>query len=558
VRDLTALSAAPTTLSGTIGRGKATANGYRSLTLERGEPLQVRRDLGGARPNRFQPLACFVQLSDLHVTDAQSPARAEFLDRFGDLDSTLAPLLGRVGVYRPQETLTAQVVEAMTLAISRVERGPLTGARVQFAISTGDATDNCQSNELGTYIGLLDGGQLVSADSGDLGRFEGVGSLEHFDPRYWHPDGSPDGEGADLPRAMHGFPLVPGLLTSALMPFIAGGLPLPWYAVYGNHDALFGGTMFPHDVLAEVAVGADKAVQLSPETDPLALLANNEVEPSSALWGLLTAPTRRISADAARRPFTGEGWIARHLMDPGSPQGHGLAEATVGCCYYGFDVGVVRFLVLDTVNRAGGWQGSIDDAQLNWLEAELVAGSAAFLDASRKRVRHNADERVFVLVSHHPLETLVNDFSPDGSQRHLGPTIQALLSRFSNVVCWVNGHTHANAIRPIRAAAPDSTGGLWQVTTASHIDWPQQARLIEIAVDATNGDLVIATTMIDHLGTLDPRGDALDEVQTLAGWSRELSANAWQGRLAGEPVGRGGALDRNAVLVVPAPFEMST
>jgi hypothetical protein len=50
---------------------------------------------------------------------------------------------------------------------------------------------------------------------------------------------------------------------------------------------------------------------------------------------------------------------------------------------------------------------------------------------------------------------------------------------------------------------------------------------------------------------------ATDEVQTLAGWSRELSANAWQGRLDGQPVGRGTPLDRNTLLVVPAPFAMT-
>jgi metallophosphoesterase (TIGR03767 family) len=554
VPHLSPLSAGSTTLSATIGRGEQTGNGYRSLTAGPGEPFGVRRDLGGAEPDRFQPLACFVQLSDLHVTDVQSPARAEFLDRLGDADSAFAPLLGRIGVYRPQETLTAQVVEAMTRAVGRVERGPLTRAQVQFAISTGDATDNCQSNELDTYVGLLNGGQLVSTDSGALGRFEGVGSTEHFDRRYWHPDGSPAGEGADIPRAVYGFPAVPGLLETSLTPFTAVGLPLPWYAVYGNHDALFGGTLFPHDVLAAVACGPDKAIQLSADADPIALLANNELEPSPALWGLLSAPTRRVTPDAARRPVTGQEWIARHLSEPGNPLGHGLASAPAGCCYYGFDVGIIRFLVLDTVNRSGGWQGSIDDAQLDWLEGELIAGSAVFLDASGRRVRHHADNRIFVLVSHHPLETLLNDFSPDGARRNLAPAVQKLLARFGNVVCWVNGHTHANSIQPIRSPENGATGGFWQVTTASHIDWPQQARVVEIALDSTNGDLVIATTMIDHLGLVEPRHGALDEVQTLAGWSRELAANAWQGRIADEPAGRGGPLDRNAILVVPMPF----
>jgi metallophosphoesterase (TIGR03767 family) len=550
-------SAPITTVSATIRRDVATGGGYHRLALGPGEAHLVRRDLGGARPGRFRRLTCFVQLSDLHVTDAQSPVRAEFLDRFGDADSEFATLLGRIGVYRPQETLTAQVVEAMVRSIARVEHGPLTGAPPEFALSTGDATDNCQSNELDAYIGLLDGGELVSTDSGELGRFDGVGSLEHFDPRYWHPDGSPHGAEIDRPRRIHGFPLVPGLLDAAIVPFPTSGLSLPWYAVYGNHDALFGGTLYPHHVLAGVAVGGLKPVRLREGTEPLALLADNQVAPSSSLWGLLSAPTRPVRADQNRRPVTSDDWIARHLRGQGNPNGHGLAFAPPGRCYYGFDAGVVRFLVLDTVNPAGGWQGSIDDEQFRWLEEELMIGSSDFADKAGRRFRHVATDRLFVLVSHHPIETLINDYAEVPTVRHLEGEVRELLARFPNVVCWVNGHTHANAIQPMRQPGSSASSGFWQVTTASHIDWPQQSRVVEVAVDDVTGDVVIGTTMIDHLGIVDPRMRATDEVKTLAGWSRELAANAWQGHLDGQPAGRGTSLDRNTLLVVPAPFAMT-
>ena len=51
--------------------------------------------------------------------------------------------------------------------------------------------------------------------------------------------------------------------------------------------------------------------------------------------------------------------------------------------------------------------------------------------------------------------------------------------------------------------------------------------------------------------------DALKSIMPLAGWSRELSANAWQGRCGGELVGHGDARDRNALLVLPAPFTLT-
>lgn len=553
-----------------IAPGEASRSGYRRLVPASGDPLVVRTDLGGSAPSGpLRSLLAFVHISDLHVTDVQSPARAEFLDRYGDPDSPLAAALGRVGTYRAQEALTFQVVEAMARAVRRLDGGPATGAPIAFAVSTGDATDNCQENELDAYVALLEGGRTVVPDSGDFSRFEGVGSAEAYDTRYWHPDGTPEGEQDDLPRRLRGFPEVPGLLDACRAPFAATGLGMPWYAVYGNHDALFGGTLSPAGELGARALAAEKTTGLDPGVDVLALLADNETSPSAGQWGLLGGPVRAVTADSRRRPVTTSEWVRAHLGPQASPTGHGYDEAAAeqGRAYYGFDAGIVRCLVLDTVNPAGGWQGSLSSEQLDWLEAELVAGHGNYLGTSGEEVASDAEDRLFVLFSHHTLETLINGYSPDGSARHLGTEVAELLARFPNVVAWVNGHTHLHAVRALRAAG-SSRGGLWQVTTASHIDWPQQARVVELAVDEETGDLVIVAAVLDHAGHVDPREGELDDPVTLAGWSRELSVNAWQGRLpegaapeAGapgheEPIGRGGATDRNVVLVVPAPFPL--
>jgi metallophosphoesterase (TIGR03767 family) len=565
-----------TTVDRTLRPSSASPLGYRRVLGAPGEPMQLRCDLGGrmtsvSQLRRLRSILCFVHLSDLHVTDAQSPARAEFLDRYGDDDSPLAPVLGRVGTYRAQEALTFHVVEAMVHALRRLEGGPATGSPVAFAVSTGDATDNCQENELDAYVTLLEGGRSVVSDSGDPERYEGVGSAEAYDERYWHPDGTPSGRVDDIPRAQRGFPVVPGLLDACRRPFTATGLGIPWYAAYGNHDALFGGTLPADGAIGARALGSQKVTGVSADVDVLGLLEENATRPSAGEWGVLDGPVRVVAADPRRRPVPVGEWIRAHLGPESDPPGHGYdtAAASSGRAYYGFDAGIVRCLVLDTVNPAGGWQGSLSSGQLSWLERELVAGHRGYLGPDGEEQSGGAEDRLFVLFSHHPLETLVNDYAPDGEARHLAPEVEALLARFPNVVAWMNGHTHTHDIRPV--GGPTGVGGLagkglWQVTTASHVDWPQQARVVELAVDEETGDLVLATAVIDHAGLVDPRTGDLGEANCLAGWSRELSLNAWQGRPSGdgarepgeagaeEPSGRGSAADRNVVLVVPAPF----
>jgi len=91
------------------------------------------------------------------------------------------------------------------------------------------------------------------------------------------------------------------------------------------------------------------------------------------------------------------------------------------------------------------------------------------------------------------LETLINDNRPPGADRRvLADELRPVLLRRLCVVAWLSGHTHVHAV----TAATDGSGaGFWQVTAASHIDWPQQARIAEIL--ATESSLAIAGTVID-------------------------------------------------------------
>ena len=172
---------------------EAAEGGYRKLTPDVGEQHTVRTELcGGSLADGWQrtatPLLALAHLSDMHVMDHQSPGRAELVDRFSDPDSSLRATVGIVGTYRAHELFTYQVAESMARAVRQTTAAPLSAAPLDFAVVTGDATDNCQLNELRGYIGLLDGGEVVP-DSGDPQRYEGVCAASVEDERYWHPEG---------------------------------------------------------------------------------------------------------------------------------------------------------------------------------------------------------------------------------------------------------------------------------------------------------------------------------------------------------------------------------
>ena len=194
-------------------------------------------------------------------------------------------------------------------------------------------------------------------------------------------------------------------------------------------------------------------------------------------------------------------------------------------------------LALDSTDKAGFTYGSIGDEQLAWLKSELAS----------------ATDRYVVVFSHHTSRSMTNvhaDPTTPGQRRHHGDEIVDVLLRHPNVVAWVNGHSHSNKITPHRGAS--ARHSFWEINTASHIDYPQQARVIEICRDG-RGTLSLFTTLVESAA---PQQASYEDGSqaALASLYRELSYNdvGYASQHAGE-IG-----DQNTELLLADPFDECT
>ena len=532
---------APSTLLQTVLQRSVGNRQYRTLVPSAGEPYLPRLDVLGRTPaasrvRTRRSLFYLGHLSDVHIIDAQSPARVEPL-----LAQSVATWNGSA---RPQDTLTVHVLAEMVKAVNALRVSPLTGAPVAAFLNTGDNADMYSQLELRWYIDLLDGGQ-VTPNSGAPRVYEGMQGWLDTEMIYHPEQPSGDAYGA------YGFPQIPGLLNAAVsQPVDSPGLSAPWYTVFGNHDALYFG-FFPIDsALRSLAVGRQKPYEWgalglnylsgwAQQSNPLARLSHMITTNFGFESGF-----REVTPDSSRALLDRLEFMRAHFDTPAfpGPVGHGFTQNNLDTAqtWWSATIGErLRVFGLDTCNTVLGADGAVPQDQFDWLKAGLA-------DAAQKK-------QLALVMSHHNSRTLENVAEPAiGPSQPLvhAEAFIAMLHEYPNMIAWINGHTHNNTIQA--HPNPGGTGGFWEVTTASCVDFPQQQQMVEI-LDNRDGTMSIFTTVVDHAS--DPVWREGDFSQTgLASLSRQLASNDFT---ENPMMRRGGDDDRNTELLLPAPFDLS-
>ena len=450
----------------------------------------LRQDLGGTAPTGAgECLLALWLISDAQVLDAAAPARCEWVELLGDIPKW-QPLLH---MHRPYDALVHWALAAHVDAVRRQPCAPVSGRPYDLALSLGDNIDNAQHNELQTFLALVAGG------TAQLSAFGSAQDTSDWDGQAPWPYWSPDAQ-VDDPWKRQGYPAIPDFLAGASAALQAPGLGFPWTSVPGNHDVMRQGTALPRPDIEAIATGAHKQLRQPAGLDPADPLACFVEDPAA----FSRDGFRTVTPLAGRRAVSAREWITAHAARGAAGFGAagGQADAVI-------DTPAARILLLDTNHPLGDFEGSVGQAQLDWLDARLTETD-------------RTPGRIALLASHHGTVSLTNTRGND-PQRRQADALTALLHRHPSVVAWLVGHRHLHAIQ----AHPGPNGGFWEISTGALIDWPVQARAVEL-LRHPDGQLTIACTLQDH-------GAASDSP---AGWHYQLArrfAGAQALRMQGTP-----------------------
>ncbi|PKL60792.1 MAG: TIGR03768 family metallophosphoesterase [Methanomicrobiales archaeon HGW-Methanomicrobiales-4] len=405
----------------------------------------------------------FFDMTDVHITDKETPAQAIYYGYEG----------GQSSGYSPVMLSTTQVLDAAVQTMNTLHKED----PFDFGIALGDVANNEQYNELRWFIDVLDG-KTINPDSG-----------VKDDP-------------------------IPGPLNDYQDIYKAAGLnkSIKWYQVLGNHDHNWIGMNPPDDYLRSNYTGEYILNMGNIFTDPLGIESrgfymgaiNGRTE-NGDIIGVgnvsdFKTPPKIPAADPKRRVITVPEWIGEFFKTSSSPKGHGFnqSDAEAGIAYYSFEPRSdipIKVIVLDDTQpasdaNAGGYgHGSLDNTQFDWLVNELDQGQA--------------EGKLMIIAAHIPIGiapggSSLDEYTAWSSVAEVSEEqLLAKLHEYPNLILWIAGHRHLNVVTPQKSPDPDHPElGFWEVETSSLRDFPQQFRTFDIVRNSDN-TISIFTTDVD-------------------------------------------------------------
>lgn len=430
-------------------------------------PLSVRDPLAAT-------LLTFFSISDIHITDKESPAQVPYVGyQYPDPKTAGGVPIGNSSAYSGVILSTTHVLDAAVQTINFLHRiSPF-----DFGLSLGDVANNTQFNELRWFIDVLDG-KLITPSSG---AHLGAGNIG-YQKAY---------QAAGLDKS------------------------IPWYQVVGNHDQFWMGSSLVVKKVRQTLVGTGVLNIGQPTTVPpnfpLVLSQTGYyqgvVDGSKQYGDIIFAgpqdlfnPPPEVAADPTRRSLTISKWMHGFFNTTTQPVGHGFSDNHVqdGFACYSFypkaDI-PIKFIVLDDTDKAeGGAAGCLDQQRYEWLVQELEDGQNAgelMVICAHVPIRPYANS-LPTQEQPNPLFPLmamwdpVNTYNPTGSPDPEGALLDMLHS-YPNLIAWLAGHVHRNTITP--QPPPPGMGpeyGFWEIETPSLRDYPQQFRRLEIVRNSDN------------------------------------------------------------------------
>ncbi|MDD2792226.1 MAG: TIGR03768 family metallophosphoesterase [Sediminibacterium sp.] len=438
--------------------------GYGTWYYGSGVPHQKRVDLmpsnySGNSVTNAALLANFFAISDIHITDKESPAQAIYYGY----------KWGIISGYSPAMLYSTHMLDAAVHTINRLHKTK----PFDFGLSLGDALNSAQYNELKWFVDVMDG-KVINPDSG-----------EKDDPN-------------------------PGPNNDYQDEFKAEGIDpsLKWYQTLGNHDHFWMG-MFPPDQYVKDKMIGNTVMNLGNIfTDPSGISSrgyymgvingktpNGEIVGAGPVGNFTTPPV--VAPDLNRRFITRNDFMDAFVKSTSSPAGHGFTAATAasGFASYAFEPRSdlpLKVIVLDNTNRDdrtitdGYGKGSLDKERYDWLINELDKGQA--------------EGKLMIIAAHIPIkvvlqQTLIGEsmkWSASSYKSEDGMLVK--LHTYPNLILWVSGHRHLSVVTPQKSPDPSRPElGFWEVETPSLREFPQQFRGFRITRNSDETISIFAT-----------------------------------------------------------------